>query len=119
MYKVQFEPNSANFLNELTVNGTVKSVKQSVSWQTASEGQTVSTFASQIALSKCFLVCKTKATQKKFIFGRTGSGLIATIVSLNSGQAENDSNIGLLVTVAGGATEYALEYTGSDASIPV
>ncbi len=118
-YKMEFERNSANFINQLQVNGTVKSVKQSIGWQTNVEGQSYSTTAALLALGTFVAIGKTNATGKKFVLGRTGFGLEATVVSLNSGQNETDTTGGIIVNLEGAGVEYALEYTGTDASIPV
>ena len=115
-FRMEFENNSASFTNEL-VPGIVKHVKQGISWQTASQGQTISDVANALGLGTYAGIVKTR-TGKKFLIGRTGNGLSASQLSLNSGAADTDTNIGMIVTLEGGATEFALEYTGADSTIP-
>lgn len=117
-YTIQFENNSAFYLNELQVNGTVRNVKQAITWQTISEGQTTSDVAAVLAMGRFIALATRKGTGKSFVLGRN-SPLTATVTSLNSGQAETDSNLGLQVTLEGTNVEYALEFTGTISGIPV
>jgi hypothetical protein len=116
-YALQFEDGTGNLSQELAV-GTTRHVTQSVSFQVASQGQTITDRANEYGLASVVLVVKTKSG-KKFIVGRTGSGLRATSLTLSTGAGEGDNNAGMIVTFTGGATEYALEYTGADSTIPV
>ncbi len=118
MYKCQFEPNTGFYTVEL-VPGVIKHVNQQIGFQVWSEGQSTNDLASALDLGRFVAIAKSRSTGKKFIFGRTGSGLQAATVTTNSGTQDSDQNLGLIVTLSCASTERPLEYTGSDSSIPV
>ncbi len=117
-YTIQFEDNSAFYLNELQVNGTVRNVKQAITWQTIAEGQDTSDVAEQLAMGRYIALATRKGSGLRFWLGRN-SPLTATVTSINSGQAETDSNIGLQVTLEGTNVNYAVEFTGNISSLPI
>lgn len=110
-YKITFTPNTGAFTNELTVSNNQKYVTQGVAFDYNANDGTTATIAPQLALGK-FVAIGVNRAGTKFLLGRTGYGLQATVTSLSSGAAEGDFG-GMKVSMTNGATEYAMVYSGS------
>lgn len=109
-FKFVPEKNSGSYIDELTVNNSMKSRNHSVSFRVNKKDQTSLDTMDQLSLATLVAIVKDR-TGNYVVLGKI-NGMEATVASSSSGQNETDES-GLLVTLAGLQTESAFIYSGT------
>lgn len=109
-FKFVPEKNSGSYLDELVVNGSMKSRNHSVSFRVNNKSQAALDIMDDLSLATV-VACVKDRTGAYVVLGKI-NGLEATVSSANSGDSET-SEAGIQITLAGLQTESAFVYSGN------
>lgn len=109
-FKFVPEKNSGSYVDELVVNGSMKSRNHSVTFRINSKTQAALDVMDDLSLAT-LVACVKDRTGSYVVLGKV-NGLEATVSSANSGANETEE-AGILITLAGLQTESAFVYSGT------